>query len=102
MIQKIAESLLIRVYHEFGAVVSLDEQGNVIGVSLFDTEFGGRWMRAEPDAAQLWLLIHHPDGNRNLTQKDMENIAALKEMHPFVPLRIFVAGEDIGLMEAAL
>ena len=102
VIRKIAENLLIRVYYEFGAVVSLDEKENVIGVSLFDTEFGGRWIRAEPDAAQLWLLIHHPDGNRELTQKDLENIAVLKKALPFMPLRIFIAGEDIGVTETAL
>ena len=102
MIQKIAENLMIRVYYDFSAVVSLDAKGNVTGVSLFDTEFGGRWMHAEPDAAQIWLMIHHPDGNRQLTQKDLENIAALREAKPFIPLRVFIAGEDIGVTEAVL
>ena len=59
-------------------------------------------MKAEPEAAALWLLINHPAGNIALAQQDMENIAALKEAMPFTPLRVFVTGEDIGVREAVL
>ena len=102
MVQRIAEALLIRVYGDVSDVVSLDENGEVQGVQMFDTRFGGEWMQAEPNAREIWLMSNHPQGNRMLSDEDMANAARIKERQPFIPLRMFITGEDIGCREVAL
>ena len=102
MIHRIAEKLMNSVYYEISALVSLDEHGEVIEVFLFDTVFAGAALRSVPHAAQLWLMTHHPDGNRALTQTDRANIAALKGAAQGIPVRVFVTDEDIGVTEVKL
>jgi len=101
MIKRIARALLMGIYYEVSAVVYLGSAGEVLDVRLFDTCFGKIQPAACEEAAQVCLLTNHPEGRVALYEQDTKNIALLREMMD-VPLRVFVTGEDIGVIEIRL
>ena len=89
------------IYYEVSAVVYLGSAGEILDVSLFDTYFGNMKMSICEKAVQVWLLTNHPEGKETLYEQDRRNAARLKAAAD-MPLRVFVTGEDIGVLEIRL
>ena len=79
MHQRLAEALLNDIYHPVSAAVSIGEKGEILGVHLFDTEYGGECMRVEPDARELWLMSSHADGCKTLYDADLQNLRRMRQ-----------------------
>lgn len=79
MYRRIAERLLENVGYALSAVVSLDEQGRVTDVRLFDTMWPLEQIGAEENAAGIWLISNHPDGCETPYEADLINLVRLSE-----------------------
>lgn len=104
MIQELAKALLKDVYHPVSAAVSIGEQGELLGVHLFDTMFYDGQIRVEPGAAELWLISHHDDGRRTLYDEDLRNLRRMRQLAGGRRLRLFLTSEEcldreIGISE---
>jgi len=102
MIAKIAEELLNHVYYMTSAAVSLDGEGRVLSVRLFDTRFGGEGIAVHPQAACICLLSNHPEGFRELYPQDIENLKAIQRIARGKKISLWITGEDIGCVEMPL
>ncbi|MBQ2991548.1 MAG: hypothetical protein IJD60_09730 [Clostridia bacterium] len=102
MVRRIAQALMMHVYYDMSAVVSLARDGSVMEVAMFDTAFAGDKIRPGAGAEQVWLITGHPMGDTQLNEMDRRNIMRLKRQTPRMPMRVFVAGEDIGVLEVEL
>lgn len=100
--QSISSALLERVFYPVTAVVSLDAAGGMIELYLFDTELARPDAPIAPGTGQLWLLTNHPEGYRHLNDHDWRNIRELRRRAPGVPLRVFIAGEEMGCLEVEM
>ena len=98
--EKLAEMLMMRVYVPFSAVVSVDEQGEVMALCQFDTAFAGETMTFDPCAAEVWLMTNHPEGRPELTEEDERNARRLLARRK--DARIFIVGEDMGCIEVEI
>lgn len=94
--EKFARDNLIHVFHRVSAAVALDADGSILSTKLFDTEFGGAFLRVAPDAAEVWLLSNHEDGRRELYAVDYDNIGRVCSAAPGAQLRVFITNEDWG------
>ena len=97
--QEIAQSLLMELYTPTTAVVQLDRGGAMTGIRLFDTLFGGRTIRPKADCAQAWMICGHPDGCLELSEEERRNLERLRTSLNVHRIRVFLAGEDIGIIE---
>ena len=102
MIAKIAEELLNHVYYMTSAAVSLDDEGRILSVRLFDTQFGGEGIAVHPQAACICLLSNHPEGFTAPYTQDMENLEIIRKMTHGKRVRLWITGEDIDCVEVAL
>ncbi len=97
--QEIAQSLLMELYTPTTATVLLDSDGAMTGIRLFDTLFGGRAVRPTEDCVQAWMICGHPDGSLELSEEELRNLDRLRESLNVERIRVFLAGEDIGVIE---
>ena len=94
--EEIAESCLICVYHDVTAVVSLDGNGGLLGLRLFDTRFGAEHLAVHPKAREVWLITRHADGWHGLYEEDRASIARVQSAVPQARLLVLIADEDTG------
>ena len=97
--QELAQSLLMELYTPVTAVALLDSDGMVTGIRLFDTLFGGRELHPARDCAQGWVIFGHPDGSLELSGEEERCLQRVREGLNAERLRVFLAGEDIGVLE---
>lgn len=107
MHHRLAKALLRDIYHPVSAAVSIGEKEEILGVHLFDTEFGGERMHVEPGAKELWLISHHADGCPTLYEADLQNLRRLRRLADGRRVRVFLSSEDdpcreIGLSQEVL
>jgi len=100
MINAIYSALLRRVYYPVTAVVSLGEDGCVIGVEVFDSLFGTKEHVVAGDAQAVCVIIGHPDGCTALRKEDQRNLRRVARQAGERPLSVYIAGEDIGCIKA--
>lgn len=84
------------VYVPFSMVISLDADGNRLDVCQVDTQFGAEHIILAPDAAQIWLLTNHPEGQIRLNEWDIANLRWILARAGSAQVSAYVAGEDIG------
>ena len=94
--QRMAERMMRRVYVPFTMVVSLDADGCVIDLCQVDTQFGAEHIVLAPDAARIWLMTNHPEGQTRLNEWDVANLCWILERAGSAQVCVFVVGEDIG------
>ncbi|MGN0996222.1 MAG: hypothetical protein ACI4PG_04900 [Candidatus Ventricola sp.] len=94
--EEFARDYLIHIFHRVTAAVALDAGGAILSTKLFDTEFGGAFLRVAPDAAEVWLLSNHEDGGHELYVGDHVNIARVRSAAPDAHLQVFITNEDWG------
>lgn len=97
--QEIAQSLLMELYTPTTAAVLLDSDGAMTDIRLFDTLFGGGAIRPTADCTQAWMICGHPDGSLELSEEERRNLERLRESLNVEHIRVFLAGEDIGVIE---
>lgn len=102
MHQRLAEALLNDIYHPVSAAVSIGEKGEILGVHLFDTEYGGECMRVEPDARELWLMSSHADGCKTLYDADLQNLRRMRQLAGGRRVRMFLTSEEYACREIGL
>ena len=76
--EALADMLMKRVYVPFSAVVSAAADGEILSLCQFDTAFAGEQMAFDEQAAEVWLLSHHPEGLREMTAEDAANLNRLR------------------------
>ncbi|MBE5800286.1 MAG: hypothetical protein E7321_10115 [Clostridiales bacterium] len=92
MHKSIADALLIRTNHAITALVSLDENGEILAIALYDTHWRREDVCAHPDAAALWLISHHPEGCEVAYAQDDANAKHFGTMSG-LPVRLWIASE---------
>ena len=102
MYQRLARALLNDIYHPVSAAVSIGEKGEILGVHLFDTEYGGECMRVEPDAREFWLISNHADGSRALFDADLRNLRRMRRLADGRRVRMFLTSEEYACREIGL
>ncbi len=95
----ISRALLENVYHPVTAIVSLDAQGSILAIEMFDTLEYHVCVREAPGCEQVWLLSQHPEGRSKLYAEDVYRAMQLRARLHGKPLRVFVTGEDMGCVE---
>lgn len=98
---EISRALLENIYHAVTAVVSLDEDGRILGIALVDTAGYDACVREEAGCAEVWLMSQHPEGSTGLYEEDMRRLACLRARLPGGRVRAFVTCEDFGCVEVA-
>ena len=98
----LAEMLMMRVYVPFSAVVSVAEDGEILSLCQFDTAFAGERMTFDARGAEIWLMSHHPEGLREMTEADAANLSRLRRMAGNARVRFFLVGEDTGCVEVEI
>lgn len=96
---EISRALLENVYYAVTAVVSLDENGRIMSVQLFDTVGCDVCVREEAGCAEVWLMSQHPEGREKLYEEDERRAAYLRARLRGGRVRVFVTGEDLGCVE---
>ena len=96
--EQLASALLEDVYCPVTALVSLDARGAVLAVRLFDTQYAPLPNPAEGCASAL-VLFGHPEGWRALHPEEERCLAQLRERLGGRPLRVFLAGDELGCVE---
>ena len=51
------------------------------------------------DCVQAWMICGHPDGSLELSEEELRNLDRLRESLNVDRIRVFLAGEDIGVIE---
>lgn len=102
MYERLAKALLQDIYHPVSAVISIGAEGEILGVHLFDTAFGGERMRAEINARELWLMSNHHDGCTTLYDADLQNLRRLRQLAGERRVRMFLASEEYACREIGL
>lgn len=95
----IAEALLMHIYWPVSAVISFDENDVIFNVSMFDTEFAGERICPDKNAAKIWLMSNHPEGFKAPYETDLVNLSRIWRKAPSAKIRLFITGEDIGVLE---
>jgi len=99
---EIARRLLAGVYYPVSAVAAADSSGHVMDVALFDTEFGDLPALSCANPDEIWLFTNHPEGRKQLYEKDGHHISGLRMQYPSVRLRVMITNEDFICREYAL
>lgn len=94
--QHVAERMMRWVYVPFSMVISLDAHGYMLDLCQVDTQFGAEHIILAPDAAQIWLLTNHPEGQIRLNEWDVANLSWILDHAGSAQVYVFVAGEDVG------
>ncbi|MGN0775909.1 MAG: hypothetical protein ACI4MM_04440 [Candidatus Ventricola sp.] len=102
MQERLAKALLQDIYHPVSAVISIGAEGEILGVHLFDTAFGGERMSAERNARELWLMSNHHDGCATLYDADLQNLRYLRQLAGERRVRMFLASEEYVCREIEL
>lgn len=100
--EMLADMLMKRVYVPFSAVVSAAADGEILSLCQFDTAFAGERMAFDGRAAEVWLLSHHPEGRREMTEEDAANLKRLRCRASHARVRFFLVGEDTGCAEVEI
>lgn len=100
--KQVSRALLERVFYPMTAILALDAQGEIIDLYLFDTEFAQEDIRVSEGAAEIWMMTNHPGGYRHLDELDWRTVRRVLKCVPGIPLRVFIAGEDIGCVEVEM
>lgn len=95
---QVAEALFSDVYCPMTALVSLNDCGDLIKLKLFDTLYAPLPM-PETDCASACLIFGHPDGWRALHPQERKRFRELRSLMDGKPVRIFLAGEELGCVE---
>ena len=96
--EQLADALLEGIYYPVTALASLDACGALLEVRLFDTQYAPLPAVAEGCASAL-VLFGHPDGWRTLHPIEESRLSQLREELEGRPVRIFLAGEELGCLE---
>lgn len=96
--EQLAFALLKDLYTPVTALVSLDARGALLEVRLFDTQYAPLPEPAQGCASAL-VLFGHPDGWRALHPAEESRLSQLRERLSGRPVRVFLAGEELGCME---
>lgn len=96
--EQLADALLDGIYYPVTALVSLDACGALLQVRLFDTQYAPLPAAAEGCASVL-VLFGHPDGWRTLHPIEESRLSQLRERLGGRPMRVFLAGEELGCLE---
>lgn len=96
--EQLAFALLKDLYTPVTALVSLDARGALLEVRLFDTQYAPLPEPAQGCASAL-VLFGHPDGWRALHPAEESRLSQLRERLGGRPVRVFLAGEELGCME---
>lgn len=99
---EIARRLLIHIYYPISAAAEIAESGNVLRISLFDTDFCALPELFAPDAKEVWLFTQHPDGCMELYESDRLHVRRFMEQCCGRRFRVFVTNEDFICREYAL
>ncbi|MBQ4265563.1 MAG: hypothetical protein IJB85_08635 [Clostridia bacterium] len=97
-IEEIAERLLLHTGYPLTAVVSLDENGMMIDICLFDTYWQSDSMCVAPAASEIWLISHHPEGGKMPYNEDLYSMERVKAMVDGAQIRFFLVSEYDGCM----
>ena len=98
MLKRVAEKLLRRVYYPMTALVCWGRRERLIAITLFDTGFMEKERLIPYGIRRIDLICSHPDGRRELTQEEIANCRWIASHARGVKLRVYVYGEDIGLL----
>lgn len=96
--EQLAKALLEDLYTPVTALASLDANGALLEVRLFDTQYAPLPAPAEGCASAL-VLFGHPDGWRALHPMEERHLAQLRGRLGGRPIRAFLAGEELGCIE---
>ena len=102
MHERLAKALLQDIYHPVSAVISIGAEGEILGIHLFDTAFGGENMRVKADATEIWLMSNHHDGCTTLYDADLQNLRRLRQLAGERRVRMFLASEEYVCREIGL
>lgn len=97
-VDRVAEALLCDVYCPLTVLVSLNACGALMRLKLFDTLYAPLPM-PEVGCASVCLIFGHPDGWRAIHPVEQQRLAELRKLMNGRPVRVFLAGEELGCVE---
>jgi len=102
MQERIAKALLECVFYRVSAIVSVGENGQILGVQLFSTDWPDRHMHFTEEAKEVWLISNHPDGEMHPDEQDVRNYRSLVSRMPGVQVRLYLSSEYFSCFETTI
>ena len=98
MIEQLAQALFRRVYYPITAVISMDEEGAVLGLVLLDSLFACSQDAVVPGARAVHVIVNHPDGSVEWTGEECALVREIARQAGEGAIFVYLYGEDIGLI----